>query len=175
MFYSVRIAMLFCAVFLLAGCQEDLLPSNDPLTSLQAAREGETIDDLMFTLSDGTVSNLSSRLANADAVVLYFTMWCPVCDSHMSHIRNRIQPQFANMDFIFVDYISGSIAYTLDSQQALGYGDAVVIADFDNGLENYFNASMASTVIVDKNFIVRLNSVFKTGDEIERALNALSQ
>lgn len=175
MFYNVRIALLCMGVLLLSACQEDLLPSNDPLTSEQAAREGEIIDDLMFTLSDGTVTNLSSRLANADGVVLYFTMWCPVCDSHMNHIRKKIQPIFPNIDFIFVDYISGSIAYTQDAQQALGYSNSWVIADFDNGLENYFNGSMASTIIIDKNFIVRLNSGFKTGDEIERALQALSQ
>jgi peroxiredoxin len=167
-----RSVMLICLLFTF-GCQEDLAPSNDQLESTQATREGETLNDISFTLSDGSVSQLSDQLTTHDAVVFYFTMWCPICEGHMSYIRQQLKPNFENVAFIFVDYVSGNVSSTLDSQQSRGYTDFPVISDFDDNLENYFNGTMATTIIVDKNFIVKLNGLFKTGNEIYGALEAL--
>ena len=91
----------------------------------------------------------------------------------MSYIRQQLKPEFENVAFIFVDYVSGNVSSTLDSQQSRGYTDFLVISDFDDSLEKYFNGTMATTVIVDKNFIVKLNGLFKTGNEISEALKAL--
>jgi peroxiredoxin len=167
-----RLLFIFC-FFIVVGCQEDLMPSNDPIESTQATRVGEVVNDVNFTLSDGTNSMLSEQLTTHDAVVLYFTMWCPVCDGHMSHIRTQIKPRYNNVQFIFVDYISGQVSNTLGSQESFGYTDFPVIADTDDALEHYFNGTMATTIIIDKNFIVKLNGLFKTGNEVSEVLNQL--
>lgn len=171
MFINLKdIALLIC-ILVITGCQEDLIPSNDPIESSQATREGEMITDFSFMLSDGSTSSINERLSTHDAVVLYFTMWCPVCDGHMSYIRNQIKPQYDNVDFIFVDYVSGSVSEALGIQQSSGYTDFSVIADINNDIETYFNGTMATTIIIDKNFVVRLNGLFKTGNEISDTLN----
>ena len=46
-----RSVVLICLLFTF-GCQEDLAPSNDQLESTQATREGETLNDISFTLSE---------------------------------------------------------------------------------------------------------------------------
>ena len=173
MFINIKYILITFLLFLMAGCQEDLMPSNDKMESTLSTREGEVINDISFTFSDGTHQNLSDELARYDAVVFYFTMWCPICDGHMSYIRNQIKPQYDNVKFVFVDYISGNISGVLDSQESRGYTDFSVIADTDDALEKYFNGSMATTVIIDKNFIVKLNSTFKTGKEIFAKLDGL--
>ena len=173
MFINLKQITVLLFVFCMTGCQEDLMPSNDPIESTLVSREGEVIDDLLFTFSDGTSSSISERLSTHDAVVLYFTMWCPICDAHMSHIRSQIKPQYNNVDFIFVDYVSGSVVETMKVQRSSGYTDFDVIADINNELEIYFNGTMATTIIIDKNFIVKLNSLFKTGNEIKDKLDTL--
>ena len=161
--------------FLIAGCQEDLLPSNDQLESNSVAEVGSTLEDLSFDLSTDEQQSLSNRLQDSDAVVLYFTMWCPVCDSHMSHIRQSIQPNYPNVDFVFVDYISGSISASRGAQESSGYTDFDVIADFDDVLQNRLGGNMAITLVVDKNFVVQLNEEFKTGSQLINTLNRLSE
>jgi peroxiredoxin len=170
---NIKRTISYLCFFFVLGCQEDLAPSNDQLESTQETRAGEIVNDISFTLSDGSTSQLSTQLATHDAVVLYFTMWCPVCDGHMSYFRNQVEPNYKNVKFIFVDYISGSISATLNSQQATGYTDFPIISDFDNALEQYFSGTMATTVIIDKNFIVKLNGIFKTGNEISEILETL--
>ncbi|GAA6134008.1 hypothetical protein NBRC116188_07970 [Oceaniserpentilla sp. 4NH20-0058] len=162
---------ILMACVLLSACQEDLLPSNDPLKNTQDLQQGSMIEDFEFTLSDGTTRSLSVELNQYDAVVLYFTMWCPVCDSHMSHIRTDLVSQFSNVKFIFVDYISASIAYTLDAQQANGYTDFDVISDENNILENQFNGTMATTIVIDKNFVVQFKGLYKTTEDLTHILN----
>jgi len=166
------IAILMTSV-LLSACQEDLLPSNDPLENTNTIKQGSIVEDLSYTLSDGSQKTFSSELSMHDAVVIYFTMWCPVCDSHMSHIRNELVPEYTNVKFILLDYVSGSIAYTLDAQQANGYLDFDVIADYNNQLEEYFNGTMATTVVIDKNFIVKFKGLFKTTSDIKATLDSL--
>ena len=173
MFTKLKLSVILLCLLFTLGCQEDLAPSNDQLESTQATREGETLNDITFTLSDGTSSQLSEQLATHDAVVFYFTMWCPICEGHMSYIRQQIKPHYEDVAFIFVDYVSGNVSSTLDSQQSRGYTDFPVISDFDDALEQYFNGTMATTVIVDKNFIVKLNALFKTGNEISEVLETI--
>ncbi|NVK36502.1 MAG: redoxin domain-containing protein [Gammaproteobacteria bacterium] len=170
---NFTLILLFTSMIFLSGCEEDLMPSNDPIHHGISSKEGEVIDDLSFAFTNDYSDTLSNRLTAHDGVILYFTMWCPVCDSHMSQLRSRIQTQYPDVDIIFVDYISKSVAYAKDAQQALGYTDFPVAADVNDTLENYFNGTMATTVIIDKNFVVRFHQVFKTSDEIIGVLNTL--
>jgi peroxiredoxin len=176
MFTRIKLTtFILIGMFLLTGCQEDLFPSNDQLTSKSEAQVGALIDDLEFTLSTNINDEISSRLQpnNIDAVVLYFTMWCPVCDSHMSHIRSQFKNQYPNIEFMFVDYVSGSTTSSRGAQTSSGYSDFDVISDYDNALENYFSGTMASTIVIDKNFIVLMNEEFKTGSQLASILDNL--
>jgi len=160
-------------ITLLSGCQEDLMPSDQALEPSARSQVGVTLEDRSFTLSDAQQSTLSERLQTADAVVLYFTMWCPVCDLHMSHIRDTFKRQYPSVDFILVDYVSGTIAASEQSRTSSGYRDFDVIADVDNALERLFSATMASTVVIDKNFIVQFQEEFKDGSRLVNVLDQL--
>lgn len=175
MFTNIKsIALLLICLTAISGCQEDLLPSNDQLPNTAHVQMGDTVDsDLSFTTSENSEELLVNRLQNHDAVVLYFTMWCPVCDSHMSHIRSHFVNQYTHVDFIFVDYVSGSITSSQAAQTASGYRDFDVIADYDDGLQHYFSGTMASTIVIDKNMIILMNEEFKAGSQLEAVLEGL--
>lgn len=160
-------------MMVLSGCQEDLLPSDQDLGPSARSQVGITLDDQTFSLSDASQSTLTERLQTADAVVLYFTMWCPVCDLHMSHIRDTLKSHYPSVDFMFVDYVSGTIAASEQARTSSGYRDFDVIADVDNSLERLFSATMATTVVIDKNFIVQFQEEFKDGSRLVNVLDQL--
>jgi len=172
-----RIITTFCACLLfgipLSGCQEDLMPSDQALEPSARSQVGVTLEDRSFTLSDAQQNTLNERLQTADAIVLYFTMWCPVCDLHMSHIRDTFKRQYPSVDFIFVDYVSGTVAASEQSRTSSGYRDFDVIADVDNSLERLFSATMATTVVIDKNSIVHFQEEFKDGSRLVNVLDQL--
>jgi peroxiredoxin len=170
---TIRLLTLAFTLCFISGCQEDLAPSNDPLSDTSSAVVGSTIDDFSYTLSTADTEFVSSRLQASDAVVLYFTMWCPVCDSHMQHIRQHFVNQYPNIDFIFIDYISGSVTYSRRAQTSSGYADFSVVADIDDDLQTALSGTMATTVVIDKNFIIKMNEVFKTGQQLSTVLDAI--
>lgn len=174
MFIRFNVLIVICLTCItLSGCQEDLLPSNDPLNNDSSIQVGTTIDDFSYTLSTNINGQLSQQLTTHDAVVLYFTMWCPVCDAHMSHIRSRFVTQYPNIHFIFVDYVSGTVSETGRARSATGYSDFDVIADVNNQLQTALNGTMATTIVIDKNFIVQLHEEFKDGARLNVLLNQL--
>src|SRR5512140_1746850 len=111
--------MALFLVLLLAGCggmMDDINPSGSDkrppaMPGTIGPAVGQNAPD--FTLSDtlGGSLTLSSELTttNTKGVVLYFTMWCPLCDSDMTAMRNFF-PAFPNVRFIAVDYVSGSVS-----------------------------------------------------------------
>jgi peroxiredoxin len=128
-----------------------------------------------FTLSD-TLANpvtLSSELATADAVVLYFNMWCPICDSHMSHIRTDVRPDFPSVDFVMVDYVTGSVSNSRSAQVSNGYTDFVVLADTAQSVLDLYHATMGTTVVIDSTGVVRMNEDYKDGTRLRTVLEAL--
>lgn len=165
------IRAFFTALLLtLAGCQQDLMPSGEDQRSSAVPAISE---DFSVTLSDGSDFSLSSALTGHDAVVLYFTMWCPVCDEHMQHLRESFVPAYPNVQFVLVDYVSDSVSATYKNQRSAGYGDFLTISDHQNVLQNLFAGTMASTVVIDKNFVVQMAETFKTGEQLQVLLNAL--
>jgi len=128
-----------------------------------------------FTLQDTlyTGVTLSAELANADAVVLYFTMWCPICDSHMSHMRSTVIPQYPEVTFWFVDYVSGSVEVARAAQVSSGYADVTVLVDTDQNVLDDYVATMGTTVVVDRNGVVQMNEDYKDGTRLQSVLEAL--
>lgn len=165
--------VVILSVLLLAGCRDDLLPSDkDKRVSVEAGSVGSQVGQLaadveMKTTLDETLQ-LTDVLAVNDAVVLYFTMWCPLCDSHMSNIRERIKPAFPNVAFLMVDYVSGTISQSRGAQLANGYASETVIADTQHQLLKQFSGTMGTTVVILPDQTIVMNEDYKEAKLIQR-------
>ncbi len=172
---------LLLIVFNITGCQDitdDLIPSNnDERPVVEAGSTGSQPNQLAaaFTAVD-TQNNshtLADELALVDGVVLYFTMWCPICDSHMGHIRSNLIADFPNVRFLVIDYVTGSVSASRAAQLANGYASFTVLADSDQALFNTFGGSMGVTVVIDSSGVVQLNEYYKDGRKVRAVLEAL--
>jgi len=182
---SVKRYWVIMVLVVLAGCggvMDDLHPSGNSKLPIVARNTtgpavGQHAPD--FTVSDtfGNSVTLSSAVTGTDikGVVLYFTMWCPVCDTHMSHIRDSIMPQFPDMLYFAVDYVSGTVAQARQSEMNNGYDGSGfrVLADTSNSILNSYNATMGTTVVIDRSGIVRMNEDFKDGTRLQNILGTL--
>lgn len=171
--WQLGYSLLLSCALLLSGCQEDMLPSDEDRRDGSQSQVGNMVEDFSFTLSTGEQTALTTRLQTHDAVVLYFTMWCPVCTEHMQHIQQHFISAYPNVDFLFVDYLTDSVTNTRSTQLSQGWDGFDTISDFDNTLENLFDGTMAITVVIDKNSVVLLNEEFKNGARLEEALENL--
>src|SRR5512145_2558481 len=97
----MRLSLVLLALLATAaGCNgvgEDLSPSGtDRRPPVEAGTTGPAVGQIApaFTLPATSGDNvaLAAALAGRKGVVLYFTMWCPICDAHMSHMRNAVMP-----------------------------------------------------------------------------------
>lgn len=165
---SVLLALVIL-VMLLQGCKEDLLPSDKDNRTENTVT---TVDFIATTSVDETIE-LDSLLAEYDAVVLYYTMWCPLCDTHMSYISSAIMPNYPQTAFLMVDYVSGSVSQSRRSQVENGYQALTVVADSDQSLLDQFHATMATTVVISQDKVVLLNEDFKNGARLIDTLNAI--
>ncbi len=175
----VRIVLLFTmsVVFVFVGCgnmTNDLLPSgSDKRPPVQPGTTGPAVGQIApdFTLSDsfGNPVTLSTVLPACKGVVLYFTMWCPICASDMSYMQNYIMPQNPNVLFFAVDYVSGSVA----AAQGNDPSGFIVLVDSNQAVcKLYNNATMATTVVIDKNGVIQMNQIF-WGDKLQSTLAGL--
>jgi len=166
----------------LAGCDgitDDLLPSGeDKRPAVEAGTIGTQVGQQSpdFSLSDtlGNSRGLYAELAiPKDGVVLYFNMWCPICDAHASHMRAEVMPNFPAVSFFLVDYVTGSLSASRDAQLSNGYADIETLVDAVQEVFNLYQASMGTTVVIDKNGIVRMNEDYKDGVKLTEILQAL--
>jgi peroxiredoxin len=169
-------------LLLLAGCDmtDDLAPSgSDARPAVQPGTTGPAVGQIApdFTLSDslGTVVSLSASVSSASGVVLYFTMWCPVCDSHMSHMRSAIIPGFPDVRFFAVDYVCGSVADARSSEVANGYAGSgfTVLADIGSPVLQAYAATMGTTVVIDNTGVIRMNENYRNGAQLLTVLQGL--
>ena len=174
-------AMAIFVLLLVAGCQEigdDLTPSGaDRRPDVVAGSMGTQVDQQSpdFVVQDtlGISYALSTEVATADAVVLYFTMWCPICDSHASHMRSATIPDFPQVRFFLVDYVTGSITASRSAQLSNGYAGSTVLVDVDQSLFDLYQASMGTTVVIDSAGIVKMNEDYKDGVKLRAVLESL--
>ena len=177
-----RRLLMTVALVLLAGCDnmlDDLAPSGEdkrPEVVLGSVgpRVGQIAPD--FTLDDTlyTPHTLSTELASARAVVLYFNMWCPICDTHANLMRQYIVPDFPDVRFFLVDYVSGSVPLSRSNQIASGYTDFTVLVPTSDSFTKLYQATMGTTVVIDANGqIVRMNEDFLDGNKLRATLEAL--
>lgn len=163
------ILLMLCGV-LLQGCVDDLAPSDKDERSFEAA----TTESFTMTDTDGQTLHLETLLEENDAVVLYFTMWCPLCDSHMSHLSTNYIGEYPNVAFIMVDYVSSTVDQSRRSKIENGYQSSLVVADVSQDVLNRFGATMASTVVINVEGQVVLNEDYKNGARLKVALDSLN-
>ena len=169
------------------GATDDLLPSSEDKRPLEITGQiggmvGNTSPELSLTTTDNVNFTLSDYLLGgvneAEAVVLYFTMWCPICSAHMDHIQFGIMPEFTSNQIVYlaVDYLSDSTSLTARSQQDAGFNTTkwLATADPDQTLTEIFNGTMATTVVIDPDGKVRMNEDFRTGENLQLILRELT-
>jgi peroxiredoxin len=176
-----RAAIRLVGLLLLAGCGgmgNDLFPSDaDQRPPVVPGTVGPAVGQLApdFTLTgvDGRPVSLHSVLASAPGAVLYFTMWCPICDAHMSDMQVNAIPAFPDVPFFALDYVSGSVEAARSAQLGAGWGTTsfTVLADVGASVEGFYQAPMA-VVVVDRDQVVRMNGEY-TWPRLRAVLEAL--
>jgi peroxiredoxin len=182
---SAKIGLLWILLLMIAGCGgmiDDIAPSgSDKRPAVPCGITGPYVCQMApdFTLADtlGDTVTLSSVLASPGVrgAVIYFTMWCPVCDMHMSNMRSSVVPVYPDVRFFLVDYVSGSAAGARTAELSNGYAGSgfTVLADTDQAVLNRFHATMGTTVLIDNAGVVHLNEDYKDGARLRSALSAL--
>ncbi len=145
--YSARLikqavfsGLLLVAPLILTACDgmvDDLNPSGEdkrpvvvegsPGTQVKQLTPDFFLDDTL-SVNRGLYNELDTP-ASTTGVVLYFTMWCPICDSHASHMRTFVMPNFPDVQFFLVDYVTGSVANARTAQVDNGYTNIDTLAD----------------------------------------------
>ena len=164
-------------MLVLSGC-DDLNPSSeDKRVAVESGtigpEAGQIAPDFSLFDTQGNAVTLSAELVSTDGIVLYFTMWCPICDSHMSHMRSQVIPNFPDVSFFIIDYVSGTIALSRNAQVSNGYSDLTVLVDDIQHVLTLYAATMGTTVVIDSAGIVRMNEDYKDGTKLIQILTTL--
>ncbi len=172
--------LLFILVLALTAC-DDLYPSGDDKrtpadTTVVGSREGQIAPEFSLFDTEGNTVTMSAELAVVDAIVLYFTMWCPVCDSHMSHMRTQVIPNYPNVRFLIIDFVSDSIANSRTAQENNGYTDLTVLVDDAQHVSALYEGNMGITVVIDNDGgqgTILMNEDYKDSVKLTRTLDSL--
>src|SRR5512138_2719675 len=166
-------SIMTAGILVCAGCGDNLLPSDDDKRPVvepggTGSSVGQQAPDFAVQDTNGTTVTLASSLAGRKGAVFYFTMWCPICDTHMSNMRSSVAPLFPDVNFFLVDYVSGSVAGAASAASANGYAGGVftTLADVDHTLENNFQGTMGTTVVVGSTGVIRMNEDYRDGTRL---------
>lgn len=180
---SVNTVSLLLALLLIAGCgnmMNDLDPSgNSKVPAVQAGTTGAAVGQNApdFTLSDttGNLITLSSVYPATRGVVMYFSMWCPICDEHLNELSTAVIPAYPQFRYFAVDYVSGSIANAQNTVVSNGFSGAPfgVLVDANMAVYKSYSANMGTTVVIDANGVIRMNEDYKDGARLRSALAGL--
>jgi len=165
---------------LVACGDSNLSPSGeDKRAGVVAGTTGAAVSqkapDFIVPDTNGGVVTLTSALAGKKAMVMYFTMWCPICDSHMSYMLSNIIPSFPNVRFFAVDYVSGTVAGAKSAEIANGYAgtEFSVLVDVSHTLLQSYQATMGTTIVIDSAGVVQMNEDFRNGARLQAILSSL--
>ncbi len=178
--YSFKWVGLLLLLVCLTACGSNLNPSGeDKRPPVLGGSSGGSVSqkspDFSVSDSNGATVTLASSLAGKKGAVFYFTMWCPICDSHMNNMRASITPSFPDVNFYLVDYVSGSVSGAAGAASANGYAGGVftTLADTNNALLSFYRGTMGTTVVIDTAGIVRMNEDYRDGTNLRATLAAL--
>jgi peroxiredoxin len=164
-----RLGALLALAMLACGTGDDLWPSGrDRRPPVEKGSIGPAVGQVApdFTRPDtqGAEHGLYATLATAPGVILYFNMWCPICDAHLQDLQAQAIPAFPDVPVWAVDYVSGSVADSRNAQLQAGWGGApfTFLVDAGAGLESFYQASMAM-VVIGADHVVRYNGSYDWG------------
>ena len=177
---SYRAVFLLILLVLLPACGDNLFPSGDDKRApVSADSSGGSVSQKTpdFSVSDihGATVTQATAIAGKKGAVFYFTMWCPICDSHMSDMRTSITPSFPDVNFFLVDYVSGNVVGAARAAAENGYAIGVftTLADTDHTLLKIFQATMGTTVVIDNGGIVRMNEDYRDGVNLRKTISGM--
>ena len=173
--------LIVIMLLMLAGC-DDLNPSADDIRPpancdvigpevCQMAPVVSLPDTLGITV---TIPDVMLG-TNTDGIVLYFTMWCSTCSSHISEIVNGILPNYPNVKLFIIDYVSGTIESSYEAQKANGFTELNVLVDIDREAVRRYEGNMATTVVIENtgsHGTIRMNELYKP-TKLTETLDAL--
>jgi peroxiredoxin len=181
--FSVRKCFWLLLLLTLVSCGgmiDDLNPSgSDDRPIVQSGTTGPAVGQNApdFTLSDtlGNSVTLSSVFPTVQGVVIYFAMWCPVCDAHMSNMQSSQIPSFPNVRFYAVDYVSATVADARNAEISNGFlgSGFTVLADTHQTVLGLYQATMGTTVVIDRTGVIRMNEDYKDGSRLQTVLSGL--
>jgi len=173
-------SLFLILVFCLSAC-DDLNPSGeDKRTPVDTNVIGPGVGQIAYDFSlfdtETNTVTMSAELASVDAIVLYFTMWCPICDAHMSHMRTQVIPNYPNVRFLIIDFVSGTIEDSRTAQVNNGYTDMTVLVDLDAEAEINYEGTMGTTVVIQNaggQGIILMNEDYKDSVRLTQTLDSL--
>jgi peroxiredoxin len=177
--YARNLYILVLLIFF-AACGSNLSPSGDdkrepvdPGTTGPGV--GQNAPDFSVPDIDGNTVSKASALSSKKGVVLYFTMWCPVCDAHMSHMLDNTVRSFPDIGFYAVDYVSSSVSGARSSAAASGFVGTpfTILSDLEHQMLSGYEATMGTTVVIDSDGIIQMNEDYKDGARLKEVLSGL--
>ena len=171
-----KLAAMLALTLALAGCgpmADDLNPSGSDARGGPASASAAA--PLTLMTAEGTTLTLEALLAGRKAAVLYFTMWCPICDSHQSSMQERFLPAWPEAAFVLMDYVSATPAQAREAALSSGWLNAgfTVAVDAGTGLRERFGATMGTVVVIDAAGNTLMAEDFKNGDRLWQTLEAM--
>ena len=135
---------------------------------------GQAAPNFALPVTDGSTLTLASGLSGKNGLVIYFTMWCPVCTSHTDEVVQAIMPTYPDARYVMVDYVSSGIGEAATLKTYGGYDSTgiVVALDKSQSFMNSYGATMAYVVIIDSTGKIRMNEVYKR-QKMEQILGSL--
>ena len=171
---------LLVLLVLFTACGNNLSPSGDDKREpvdpgTIGPGVGQNAPDFSVSDIDGNTVTLSSALSSKKGIVLYFTMWCPVCDAHMSHMLDNTIPSFPDIGFYAVDYVSSSVSGARSSAASSGFIETpfTILADLDHEMLQGYDATMGTTVVIGSDGVIRMNEDYKDGSKLKDVLSGL--
>jgi peroxiredoxin len=167
----VRKWYVLVLLFSLAACGSNLSPSGED----KSKPGGQEAPDFSVSDIDNNTVTLASALSGKKGIVLYFTMWCPICDSHMGHMLDSTVSSFPEVGFYAIDYVSSSVSGARNSAAASGFIGTpfTILADLDHVMLDGYDATMGTTVVIGSDGVIRMNEDYKDGSRLRSILSDL--
>jgi hypothetical protein len=124
---------------------------------------------------DNASIDLPAALDGKKGTVLYFTMWCPICDGHMSHAVTNVIPSFPDVRFFAIDYLTASVAQAKEAASNAGFLNSgfTILADINHQLARDYAGTMGTTVVIDSSGVIRMNEDYRDGSRLQSTLSGL--
>ena len=95
----------------------------------------------------------------------------------MSHMRTHVIPNYPNVRFLIIDYVSSTVVFSRDAQLSNGYSDqTLLVNNIPQDVLSLYEATMGTTVVIENagsHGVVRMNEDYKDSKKLTTTLDAL--